>query len=129
MYRTLFLCGALVAIGLLFRSAFTGALEYYVTVEELQTGPALPAGRVIKLGGVVQPGSLARTDATPPQYRFAIAQGSRSVPVRYVGFVPDTFHEGGEVVATGRLAADGTLDATDILAKCASKYTAAPGAQ
>ena len=58
-------------------------------------------------------------------YSFIIKQGLNELPVRYSGIVPDTFKEGGEVVATGHLGPDGTFEATKILAKCASKYQAA----
>jgi cytochrome c-type biogenesis protein CcmE len=44
------------------------------------------------------------------------------VKARYKGIVPDTFKPGGEVVATGKLADDGTLVADNIMAKCPSKY-------
>ena len=47
--------------------------------------------------------------------------------------VPDTFKHGAEVVVTGRVRDDGTFDASELLAKCPSKYEAAepaaPGAQ
>lgn len=119
----------LAAIGYLFRSAFTDALQYYVTVEELQAAPP-PRDRVVKVGGTVKRGTLVQQGDHPVTYTFSISQGEHALPVRYVGLVPDTFHEGGEVVATGRLNATGELDASHILAKCASKYqAAAPGVQ
>ena len=42
----------------------------------------------------------------------------------YRGLVPDTFKSGAEVVATGKIAADGTLAVVPdgIMAKCPSKY-------
>lgn len=110
----------------LFAGAFNGALEYYVTVAELQAAP--PAdGRVVKVGGRVQVGSLRThvdAGANATTYDFIVQQGDNALPVSYIGFVPDTFHESGEVVVTGRLRADRTLVASQILAKCASKYEA-----
>ncbi len=42
----------------------------------------------------------------------------------YKGFVPDTFKEGSDVVVTGSFDDKGSFVATEILAKCASKYEA-----
>jgi cytochrome c-type biogenesis protein CcmE len=42
--------------------------------------------------------------------------------VNYKGALPDTFKEGAEVVVTGTLHESGTMAATDVLAKCASRY-------
>ena len=49
-----------------------------------------------------------------------------SYPVVYVGLVPDTFTEDVEVVVEGRLMRDGTIRATNVLAKCGSRYEAVP---
>ncbi|MBI2344253.1 MAG: cytochrome c maturation protein CcmE [Deltaproteobacteria bacterium] len=110
-------------IGYLFSSAFRSAIQYYVTVAELQAAPP-PPGRILKVGGTVKSGTLTQTGSRPVTYQFTVAQGDDELPVRYTGMVPDTFKEGGEVVATGTLGADGTFEATHILAKCASKYEA-----
>lgn len=125
-YRQWSLWGLVVATGLiayLFSSAFQSAVQYYVTVAELQAAPP-PAGRTLKVAGHVQAGSLTQIGQAPVTYRFVLAQEDRTLPIAYSGLLPDTFHEGGEVVATGTLAADGTFRAEQILAKCASKYRA-----
>ncbi len=112
------------AVAYLFSSAFESALQYYVTVAELQSAPP-PADRILKVGGLIKEGSLRKTVGNRVVYSFIIKQGLNELPVRYSGIVPDTFKEGGEVVATGHLGPDGTFEATKILAKCASKYQAA----
>jgi cytochrome c-type biogenesis protein CcmE len=45
-----------------------------------------------------------------------------AIDARYTGLVPDTFREGNEVVLSGRLAPDGTLDVVPdgIMAKCST---------
>lgn len=108
-------------IAYLFSSAFNSALQYYVTVAELQAAPP-PAERILKVGGLVKAGTLDKVSLDPVAYRFVLSQGAQSLPVYYEGLVPDTLHEGGEVVATGTLRSDGTFAAHHILAKCASKY-------
>jgi cytochrome c-type biogenesis protein CcmE len=54
--------------------------------------------------------------------RFAVTDGTRSVPVIYAREVPDTFKEEGDVVVEGMLNADGVFAAHHLLAKCPSKY-------
>ncbi len=44
----------------------------------------------------------------------------------FEGIPPDTFTDEVEVVVEGRLGADGTLLATNVLAKCGSRYEAVP---
>jgi cytochrome c-type biogenesis protein CcmE len=47
-----------------------------------------------------------------------------TVTVRYTGVVPDTFKDDAEVIVTGTLGSDGVFQASDLLAKCPSKYEA-----
>jgi cytochrome c-type biogenesis protein CcmE len=47
-----------------------------------------------------------------------------TVTVRYEGVVPDTFKDDAEVIVTGTLGSDGVFQASDLLAKCPSKYEA-----
>jgi cytochrome c-type biogenesis protein CcmE len=51
--------------------------------------------------------------------------------VTYKGLVPDTFTDADdiEVVVEGRLGRDGVIRATDVLAKCGSRYEAKFGAK
>ena len=53
--------------------------------------------------------------------RFSVTDGAASVPVTYVGILPDLFKEGQGTVATGRLV-NGTFEATEILAKHDERY-------
>ncbi|OYT68461.1 MAG: cytochrome c biogenesis protein CcmE, partial [Chloracidobacterium sp. CP2_5A] len=41
--------------------------------------------------------------------------------------LPDTFRDGAQALADGRMQPDGTFHANRIQAKCASKYEAKPG--
>lgn len=60
----------------------------------------------------------------PQRMKYPQAEG-QLVTVRFNGIVPDTFKEDNEVIVTGKLGEDGTFQATDLLAKCPSKYEAA----
>lgn len=109
-------------VGYLFNSAFDDALQYYLTLEELTSAPP-EEGTIVRVAGLVKDGSLNESGVSPVVINFVVTQGAYELPVKYSGIVPDTFHEGGEVVATGSLK-NGVFEATQILAKCASKYEA-----
>ena len=71
-------------------------------------------------------GSLQKREA-PCEYRFTITKNGKEVPVRFPSCViPDTFKDvpGVDVGVTveGQLRADNSFDATNIFAKCPSKY-------
>ena len=61
---------------------------------------------------------------------FKVSDGVKTYPVTYHGLVPDTFTDANdiEVVVEGRLGRDGVIRATDVLAKCGSRYEAVPKA-
>lgn len=80
----------------------------------------IEAGKRFRLGGLVQPGSLARGDAVTATFR--IADGGASVPVSYRGALPDLFREGQGVVAEGSLDAAGFFRADTVLAKHDETY-------
>jgi len=79
------------------------------------------AGRAVRLGGMVEPGSL-KTRADGITIDFVVGDGKARVPVRYAGILPDLFVEGSGVVAEGRLLADGTFQADTLLAKHDENY-------
>ena len=83
----------------------------------------------IKVGAKVVPGSIRRDDAAR-RVDFAVSDGSKQFDVTYTGIVPDTFTDANdiEVVVEGRLGRDGVIRATDVLAKCGSRYEAVPKA-
>jgi cytochrome c-type biogenesis protein CcmE len=80
----------------------------------------IPAGKRIRLGGLVANGSLKRGDGTAVE--FTITDTAKSIPVRYVGILPDLFREGQGVVAEGKLDAGGRFLADTVLAKHDETY-------
>ena len=102
-------------------TTFNSSLQYYVTVSELMGGKTVYAGKTMKVAGR---GSGIQKEEGASVYHFTLSEGGASLQVVYRGFVPDTFKEGSDVVATGLWNEEGTFIATEILAKCASKYEA-----
>lgn len=101
--------------------ATPGAVSYYATPSEVRAELRTDAGsamtRTLRLGGRV-----ANLDRNGTLVTFRVDDGKAAVPVRYRGDVPDTLKNETDVIAEGRLGADGTLVATRVLAKCSSKF-------
>ena len=79
---------------------------------------ALP-GQRIRLGGLVEMGSVAKSGTTVD---FSVTDGENSMPVRYVGSLPDLFEEGQGVIAEGLLNQDLSFAADKVLAKHDENY-------
>ena len=80
----------------------------------------LPEGTRLRLGGLVDSGSVQR--GADQVVEFAVGDGAASVPVRYRGLLPDLFREGQGVVAEGTMARGGLFVADTILARHDEKY-------
>ncbi len=112
------------AIGYMIYSATQSGSEYFVTTSELTAMGAKAVGQPTKLGGRVLPGSVQR-DKGANTIAFTLTDDTKTLPVSYTGVVPDSFQEGVDVIVEGKLGADGSFQATSLLAKCASKYVPA----
>jgi cytochrome c-type biogenesis protein CcmE len=80
----------------------------------------IPAGKRIRLGGLVAEGSVKRGGGTAVE--FAITDTVKTIPVSYTGLLPDLFREGQGVVAEGKLDAAGRFLADTVLAKHDENY-------
>lgn len=81
----------------------------------------LPVEVTIRLGGIVVPGSIERSNNNL-DVKFAVADKHQQVWIAYQGILPDLFCEDQAVVAVGQVQADGILHATQILAKHDENY-------
>jgi cytochrome c-type biogenesis protein CcmE len=100
---------------------------YFLTVSELQARGAGGHNQVVRVSGNLVPGTL-RADPSGVGLRFQIADpASRPLPVVYRGGqVPDIMGDNIEIVAEGKLDAQGTFVASSVLAKCPSRLENAP---
>lgn len=108
---------AVAAVAALVLNAFQSNLVFFYSPTQVAQHEA-PAGRSFRIGGMVEQGTLQR-DGTNVQ--FVVTDTAKSVPVRYVGILPDLFKEGKGVVAQGRLEG-GVFVAREILAKHDENY-------
>jgi cytochrome c-type biogenesis protein CcmE len=81
----------------------------------------LPLGRAVRLGGLVQGGSIQKA-ADGVTLRFVVTDGVATTPVTFRGIAPDLFRENSGVVAEGQFQPDGSFVATNLLAKHDEKY-------
>ncbi len=99
---------------------------YYVTISEVVAmgDQAKTKGR-LRVGGDVEEGSILRDKG---EVRFVLKQDKLKINVVYQGSepLPDTFRDGSQALADGKMLQDGTFQASKIQAKCASKYEGKP---
>jgi cytochrome c-type biogenesis protein CcmE len=100
-------------------SAFSHNLVFFYSPSDLKD-QAVSADRRLRIGGLVEDGSVKR-DADS-RIAFRITDGKADIAVVYHGILPDLFREGQGVVAEGKLASDGSFEASTILAKHDERY-------
>ncbi len=112
-------------LGWLAVSGVSDSKTYYKTISELAAMGGHAQGQRLRVGGDVVPGSIVREGG---DVRFTLRQDTRKLNVVYHGTdpLPDTFRDGSQALADGRLGANGVFEATKIQAKCASKYESKP---
>ncbi len=112
---------AVVAAGLLAAYALRNQANFFYLPEQMSANPP-EAGKAVRLGGMVQPGSLETLDDGITVAFVVTGNEAATIPVRYSGILPDLFVEGSGVVADGSLQENGTFLATNLLAKHDENY-------
>lgn len=99
---------------------------YYKTISELGQMGNQAYGQRLRVGGDIEAGSIHRVGQ---EVQFVLVQDKRRLKVAYTGRdpLPDTFKDGAQALADGKLDSDGVFRTKQIQAKCASKYEAKPG--
>jgi cytochrome c-type biogenesis protein CcmE len=109
-------------------AGISGSQTYYKTVTELfQMGGSAQSHRV-RVMGDVQSNSIVRSSGIV-YFTLVGLDKTTVLKVAYEGRdpLPDTFKDGAQALADGRLGPDNVFHASEIQAKCASKYAPKPG--
>ncbi len=114
---------AVTAVALVVSTALIGyamrdGINFFRSPSEVVAAPPGP-GEVFRIGGLVEAGTLVRGAGS--EVRFAVTDGGASVPVSYVGVLPDLFGEDQGMVGLGSYDGN-TFRATEILAKHDESY-------
>ncbi|HET7502940.1 MAG TPA: cytochrome c maturation protein CcmE [Kofleriaceae bacterium] len=136
---------ALGGVGFLVKSSVGSAQHYMMVDDLLSSDMASWKDKELKVHGWVESGSIHESIVNQETHRtFLLQKGGKKVRVFSAGPKPDTFKDQSEVVATGHLqpaakmkelaaslgvAIESDLpyvvDATELMAKCPSKYDGA----
>ena len=132
-------------VGFLVKSSVSSAQRYMMVHELMGTDLASWTGKELKVHGFVEAGSIHESVVNQETHRtFVLEHGGKRIRVFNSGPKPDTFKDQSEVVATGHLVPAAQMkpvaqslgvalesdmpyvvDATELMAKCPSKYDGA----
>ncbi len=112
--------GAVGVAALLALSALRDQAAFFYAPSDVAM-QGLPLGRAVRLGGMVEAGSVQRA-VDGVTVRFVVTDGRATTPVTFAGIVPDLFRERSGVVAEGEFRRDGSFVASNLLAKHDEKY-------
>lgn len=118
---------AVIILGTVAWLAVTGVRDnksYYVTISELQGMGSKAYTRHLRVAGNVAAGSIHRVGTNAD---FTLLEQGKVLRVNYKGAEPppDTFKDDAQALAVGTFGHDGVFHATQLQAKCASKYAPA----
>lgn len=97
------------------------ALVFYLTPTELLERGTAAEGQTVRLGGLVEPGSVS---GPATDFTFVVTDGTERVTVHSTSAPTALFREGIGVVVEGELGADGVFESTSILVKHDENYEA-----
>lgn len=120
-------------IGWLAFSGYGSSKSYYVTIAELGGMGDKAYKSNLRVEGFVQPGSIEQSG---PHVTFLLNEFESHSPKAASGHLlkvvykgseppPDTFKDDAQALAMGTYGRDGVFHATELQAKCASKYAPA----
>lgn len=106
-----------VAIGLVLFALRDSVVFFYGPTEFVAKAP--PLGTRLRVGGLVEQGSIEHTGQTTS---FEVTDTAKRVKVTYTGLLPDLFREGQGVVAEGIVEGPAAFHADSVLAKHDETY-------
>jgi cytochrome c-type biogenesis protein CcmE len=112
-------------------ASVSGSKTYYVTIPELRKMGGEAATKRVRVGGDVQTHSIVHGSGFT-KFNLVQAEPGKETLVLTVVYegrdpLPDTFKDGAQALAGGRLDSTGVFHAQEVQAKCASKYAPKPG--
>ena len=116
----------LVALVVLATAGSGESKTYYKTITEVRQMGANPGKKRVRVIGDVEKDSIHRKAG---EVEFMLVAENQKLKVIYTGSepLPDTFRDGAQALAEGKMGPDGAFHAGKIQAKCASKYAPKPG--
>lgn len=111
---------AILVAGALAAWALKNQASFFYVPSDIVAAPP-EAGRAVRLGGMVEEGSLT-TAEDGVTLHFVVGDGKARVPVTFAGIAPSLFTEGSGVVAEGHMTRGGTFIADNLLAKHDENY-------
>jgi len=100
----------------------TGSGAYSLKIKEVNANKAELSGKELRVSGKVVKGSL-RNKGGGFDHEFLLSDGQGlDLICRYHGALPDPFKEGRNVIVQGMLQKDGSMQASQLIVKCPSKY-------
>lgn len=110
------------AFGFLLYGGIDKNVVFFLTPEELLSRGPSAYDVPVRLGGLVQPGSV-KWDADKLELRFVVADsGGQSVNVHSTGAPPQMFRDGMGVVVEGRYHRSGVFESTNLMVKHSNEY-------
>ena len=101
------------------------SMQYYKYVDEVMAAPQTWQGKKMQVHGYVVTESIER-NPNALEYKFDVQRNGQVLTAYFNGAAPDAFFQpGAEVVMTGHLTEKGFV-ATEMSAKCPSKYEVKP---
>jgi cytochrome c-type biogenesis protein CcmE len=100
--------------------AFQSRIVYFFSPTDIAADPP-ETGRVVRLGGLVEAGSVQRS-GDGATISFNVTDLQNTVSVTYRGVLPDLFREGQGVVVQGSAGSDEIFTASEVLAKHDENY-------
>ena len=129
--RTKFVIGGFVIFATLAAISIQGlqkATVFFYTPQEVLAAPADFENKTIRIGALVQPGSV-EWNAQAIRLDFKVTEDAKHfIPVVYQGVKPDMFREGQGVVVEGKMQGQVFL-AQQLLVKHSEEYTVDPAHQ
>ncbi|MFD1511410.1 cytochrome c maturation protein CcmE [Lacimonas salitolerans] len=109
---------ALIVSTALIGYAMRDGINFFRSPAQVIAEPPSP-NETFRIGGLVAEGSLKRGQGE--MIRFEVTDGGATIPVTFVGVLPDLFEENQGMVGTGKYI-NGVFEASEILAKHDETY-------